>query len=284
MSSPGADVLYTSDLHGSEPHYREALDVARAVGARALLLGGDLAPHGSIETQKTFYETFLVPLFRAYLLEPDAPTVWWIMGNDDWAAHVNLLEEARLPRFRHAHGRVLPFLDGWSIVGLACVPASPFALKDWERWEEGLGPATRWEGFRSVVGGGSHRFSFVGRERNEAMAHELAALEHAWPDDSSRTVCMFHGPPHGTACDQLHGRVHVGSHEIRRFLERLGPALSLHGHIHESPLVSGRFSDRVGATVCVNPGQSPREPLAAVTFSMSDPVGTLRHTRLVPPR
>lgn len=274
-----ADVFYTSDLHGSEPHYRQAIDAARASGARALLLGGDLAPHGSIELQQTFYERFFLPLIRAYLLDPSAPSVWWIMGNDDWAAHVTLLETARLPRFRHAHGRVLPFLDGWSIAGLACVPASPFALKDWERWEEGLGPATRWEGYRSVSGGGSHRFSFVGQEKKEAMAHEFEVLEHGWTE-SARTICMFHGPPHGTALDQLHGRVHVGSQETRRFLERRGPALSLHGHIHESPAVSGRYYDRVGSTLCVNPGQSPQAALAAVTFSMSDPAGTLRHTLL----
>jgi hypothetical protein len=193
------------------------------------------------------------------------------------------LEGAGLPRLRHAHGRVVPFLDGWLLAGLACVPASPFALKDWERWEEGLGPATKWHGFRSDAAGASRPFSFVGRERQFALADEFAALERAWPTaaaDASRVICMFHGPPNGTACDQLYGRIHVGSRETRRFLERHAPALSLHGHIHESPAVSGRFADRVGTTVCVNPGQSPREPLAAVSFSMSDPVGTLAHTIL----
>jgi Icc-related predicted phosphoesterase len=288
-----ADVLYTSDLHGSEPHCLETFEWARRLRARAILLGGDLARHGSIADQREFYERFFVPLLRAYFDEPGSADVWWIMGNDDWGTHVALLEGAGLPRLRHAHGRVIPFLDGWSLAGLACVPASPFALKDWERWEEGLGPATRWNGFRSDAAGMSHPFSFVGRERESTMAEEFAALERAWPaaaapaatwtgastaTDASRVLCMFHGPPYGTACDQIHGRIHVGSRETRRFLERHAPPLSLHGHIHESPAVSGRFTDRVGTTVCVNPGQSPRAPLAAVGFSMRDPVGTLAHT------
>ena len=279
-----ADVLYTSDLHGSEPHYLETLEWARRLHARAILLGGDLAPHGAIGDQRLFYESFLLPLLRAYLEEEGSADIWWIMGNDDWAAHVQLLEKSGLPRLRHAHGRVVPFLDGWSLAGLACVPVSPFALKDWERWEEGLGPATRWNGFKSDATGTSHPFSFVGHERDATMAGEFAALERAWPADESRVLCMFHGPPHGTACDQLHGRVHVGSRETRRFLERRLPTLSLHGHIHESPAVSGRFADPIGPTLCVNAGQSPKAPLAAVSFSMADPAGSLTHTLLGPMR
>jgi hypothetical protein len=61
---------------------------------------------------------------------------------------------------------------------------------------------------------------------------------------------MFHGPPHGTALDQIAGGVHVGSREVRRSMERSRPLLALHGHIHESTAVSGRFADRVGETIC----------------------------------
>jgi len=272
------DVLYTSDLHGSETHYRQTLDWARRSGVRAILLGGDLAPHGSIADQQAFYERFFLPLFRAYFKKEGAADIWWIMGNDDWAVHVALLERAGMPRLRHAHGRVCAFLDGWSLAGSAFVPASPFALKDWERWEDGLGASTRRDGFRSGADGQPLPFSFVGRERSEAIASEFATIGRQWPEDPSRVICMFHGPPYGTALDQLHGNVHVGSRETRRFLEERRPPLSLHGHIHESPDVSGKFADRVNETVCVNPGQDPRHPLRAVTFRMSDPAGTLRHT------
>jgi Icc-related predicted phosphoesterase len=55
--------------------------------------------------------------------------------------------------------------------------------------------------------------------------------------------------------------------------------VSLHGHIHESPAVSGRFADRVEETICVNPGQTPAA-LHAVTFRMDDPAASLRHTLL----
>jgi Icc-related predicted phosphoesterase len=36
--------------------------------------------------------------------------------------------------------------------------------------------------------------------------------------------------------------------------------LTLHGHVHESPKISGTFVDRIGATTIVNPGCDRKEP------------------------
>jgi len=77
-------------------------------------------------------------------------------------------------------------------------------------------------------------------------------------------VFNFHCPPYGTHLDlapkltkdlkpiTIAGAVqydHVGSKAIRKAIERHGPLLGLHGHIHES---SGM--DRVGRTLVLNPG------------------------------
>ena len=79
-----ADVLYTSDLHGHEPLYREALEAARQHRVRAIVLGGDLAPHADPPQQATFYRSFLLPLLREYFAEPGSADVAYIFGNDDW--------------------------------------------------------------------------------------------------------------------------------------------------------------------------------------------------------
>jgi Icc-related predicted phosphoesterase len=70
----------------------------------------------------------------------------------------------------------------------------------------------------------------------------------------------------------------VGSRETRKFLERRRPLLGLHGHIHESPAVSGRFADRLGPTICVNAGQRMGSSLHAVWFSLDDVAGSLTHS------
>ena len=275
---PEADVLYTSDLHGHPGLYREALEIARHYRVRAIVLGGDLAPHADPPQQAKFYRSFLLPLLRDYLAEPGSADVTYILGNDDWKTSGELLEAAGLERIRDAHCRVLPFLDGTQIAGLASVPLTPFVMKDWERWEEGREALqARLDGFRSVPGGSLTPFDFRGREETESLSRELSAIEAAIPA-GARLFCAFHGPPFGTACDQVAPGAHVGSRDVRGFIERVQPVLTLHGHIHESPEISGRFADRIGRTICVNPGQRMGSALHAVTFRVGDVPGTLRHT------
>ena len=39
------------------------------------------------------------------------------------------------------------------------------------------------------------------------------------------------------------------------FFMKYQPKLSLHGHIHESPDVTGRWYAKLGRTICIQPGQ-----------------------------
>lgn len=83
------------------------------------------------------------------------------------------------------------------------------------------------------------------------------------------TIFNLHCPPHGTPLDRapeltadlkvvLDGGepriVPVGSKAVRTLIEEIQPALSLHGHIHESKAVA-----RIGKTTCVNPGSAYSE-------------------------
>jgi Icc-related predicted phosphoesterase len=282
-----ADVLYTSDLHGSRSHYEAAFRLASELSVRAVVLGGDLAPMGDPGAQRQFFDSFLLPLLRERLAAPGAPRVFYIFGNGDWRANEAVLDEGRVPGLQYVHGRAAPFLDGTWIAGQNCVPPTPIRLKDWERWEAVPGASVRNDGERSSPDGSLHEFTFAGRERAESMEAEMEQLEttvrgatgssEAAAVAARSLVCVFHGPPYGTRLDQIAGGAHVGSRATRRFLERMRPALSLHGHIHESPTVSGSFADRIGATICVNPGQSPAA-FHAVSFRMDDIPGSLRHT------
>ena len=277
-----ADVLYASDLHGHTGLYRELIETAWRVRARAVVLGGDLAPHADVAAQRRFYAEFFLPLVREYLAKPGSADLYYVPGNDDWKASLTVLEESGVARLHPLHGRAMPFVPGGWIAGLGSVPITPFPMKDWDRWEEGLTPAAKMEGFRSEPDGGLRAFTFRGRERHESLAGDLNGLDREIPADADPLICVFHSPPYGTACDQIARGVHVGSRETRKYLERKGPLLGLHGHIHESPAVSGRFADLLGRTICVNAGQKMGGTLHAVWFAMDDPAGTLTHTLLGP--
>jgi len=281
-TAASADVLYTADLHGSRELYQETLILARKLGVRAVVLGGDLAPHSTVVDQGNFFQEFLIPLAREYRQESGSADLFYIMGNDDWSANLPRLVKSGIERFHHVHGVVRPFVGSSWIAGLGSVTLTPFALKDWERWEEGLSGPIRFDGFRSREDGSVHPFDFRGKELEEWMGKDLEGIAGELTPDRAPVVCAFHGPPHGTALDLIHGDVHVGSRVVRTFLEERKPLLSLHGHIHESPAVSGKFADRIGPTICVNPGQRMGSTLHAVWFRLEDIAGTLTHTLLGP--
>jgi Icc-related predicted phosphoesterase len=85
--------------------------------------------------------------------------------------------------------------------------------------------------------------------------------------------------------DLIQGGKSAGSHSIKAFIEEHQPLLILHGHIHESPDLSGAYFDRIGETLSINPGQSAwseRETgkLYAVTFEIEKVEETMTHTCL----
>ena len=80
-----------------------------------------------------------------------------------------------------------------------------------------------------------------------------------------------------TPLDQMPREKHVGSRAVRAFVERYAPPLTLHGHIHEAPQMSGRYAAQIGATWCVNPGHDPRR-FQAVALDTDDLDGTIEHT------
>jgi uncharacterized protein len=82
--------------------------------------------------------------------------------------------------------------------------------------------------------------------------------------DPHRAIFNFHAPPHGSNLDNApkldasmkyvaggQALVPVGSTAVRDAITAYGPALSLHGHIHE-----GRGAVKIGRTLAVNPGSS----------------------------
>jgi Icc-related predicted phosphoesterase len=82
--------------------------------------------------------------------------------------------------------------------------------------------------------------------------------------DRQRSIFNFHAPPYGSNLDNApkigedmryvsggQALIPVGSKAIRDSILEYGPALSLHGHIHE-----GRGAVKLGRTLAVNPGST----------------------------
>ncbi len=273
------DWFFTSDLHGQGALYEQLVAIVATRRPRAVLIGGDLAPHAAgpegVAHQRVFLEGFLVEFARRLREASPESDLLLLMGNDDWAANHDCLERHDGGLWRLLHDRVVE-VDGVPVAGLSWVPITPFSLKDWERWDDGEpeSPA-RLDGWVSGPRGLTP-YRFDPERREPTIASALASL--ATRTTPHETVFVLHSPPHGTRCDMIGARAHVGSRAIRAFVERHQPPLVLAGHIHESPRVSSSYRDILGRTVAVNPGQFGTQRLCGVWLDPARPTETLRHT------
>jgi uncharacterized protein len=279
---------FASDLHGDRARYRRLFEAVRAESPAAVFLGGDLLPAalgpstGPEGAQAEFIEQVLAPGFAALRAElgARAPRVFLILGNDDCRAEEGALiaAEARgLWDYAHEHRFAL---GRFAVYGYACVPPTPFRLKDWERYDVSRyvdpGCVPPEEGARSVP-------AEEGEVRWGTIQGDLERLAGA--DDLVDAVLLFHAPPYQTPLDRaaLDGKlvdhvpldVHVGSIAIRRFIERRQPAVTLHGHVHESARLTGEWRARIGRTHCLSAAHDGPE-LALVRFDPGRPEDAAR--------
>jgi Icc-related predicted phosphoesterase len=270
-------LLFATDPHGNTAAYEALRERARALDVDAIVLGGDLTPlpHGGgdrVRKQLAFVREWLADWLRR-VREGQRARVFAIFGNDDWACcapHLARLADQGL--VVPLHGQAVPLDDERWIAGYSCVPVTPFSMSDWDRFDA-PGWAPRHPP-RNVVLSEVRGDDGVLREGTLAdlaarptIEADLAALAGA--SDPARTVYVTHSPPWDTALDVMHGRAHIGSRALRDFVLRHQPPLTLHGHVHESPALTGRIDDRLGATLCVNPGAS-RQRLRAAQVDLDD--------------
>ena len=166
------------------------------------------------------------------------------------------------------------------VYGYACIPPSPFRLKDWERYDVSRfvdpGSYPPEEGWHT----GPADPSGPGRP---TIQGELA--EMVGEDDLREAILLVHVPPYGSKLDRaaLDGKavdhapldVHVGSIAVRRLIEARQPLLTLHGHVHESARLTGSWSDRIGRTVCLSAAHDGPE-LAVVRLESARPEAATR--------
>ncbi len=272
-----------SDLHGSPSRYRSLWRAAAAEGPALIFLAGDLLPgglgHGAREpeVEGDFIEDFMADGFLALRAElgRDAPRVLLIPGNDDPASCAAALArgEAR-GAWESLHDRRTT-VAGRPVYGYACVPPSPFLLKDWERYDVSRyvdpGSVSPEEGWRSQP-----MDAFELRWRT--IARELEALTEG--QDLRRAVMLFHVPPYDTPLDlaDLGGRMvehvpldpHIGSIAVRRLIQARQPWLSLHGHVHESSRLSGHWKAHLGETVMLQAAHED-PALHLIRFDLDEP-------------
>lgn len=281
-------VFFVSDLHGKVEKYSRLFEAIASDKPAAVFLGGDLLPSGLLAlanaaaTHDDFLSDFLEPNLsdlRSELGE-SYPRFYVILGNDDLRAEEDAVREmAAKGLWNYIHNTSMRY-DRWTVYGYSHVPPTPFRLKDWERYDVSRyvdpGCISPEEGARSVEVDRS-------KKRYATIADDLDNL--AGEDDMEYAVFLFHSPPYRTALDRaaLDGKrvedvpldVHVGSIAMKRFIETRQPLVTMHGHVHESAELTGRYMERLGRTYMLSAAHAGPE-LALVRFDLEDPGGATR--------
>ncbi|OPL19965.1 MAG: hypothetical protein AVO35_00470 [Candidatus Aegiribacteria sp. MLS_C] len=279
--------FFCSDLHGDQVKYRSLFEAVLRDGPEAVFLGGDLFPGAFASLAQgrdsgEFLEETLAGGFLALRQEmsEDYPEVFVILGNDDGRyLEPAVLEWDSRGLWHYSHGRFLD-LDRFRVFGYSYVPPTPFMLKDWEKYDVSRfvdpGSVHPSDGMHSVpVSDYELAFSTIRDDLSEMTSGQ----------DLSDTIMLFHSPPYGTDLDRaaLDGvqvdhaplDVHVGSIAISRLIKAKQPLVTLHGHVHESASLTGRWMERMGGTFMFSAGHDGPE-LALVEFDPENPASAVR--------
>lgn len=224
-------IVYATDIHGEDEVYNRLLKKAKKLKAKAVIIGGDLNSYltlmaaNGIELQRFFLERYLLPLLEKFV-KSNKIDVFIMMGNDDYSINMDLLEKAEKRGVLKVMNEKAHPIGEKTIVGYSYINPSDklvFPINDWVMDEK-------------------------------KIKHGLDKTAKNVGGDNM--ILAAHPPPKNTKLDIHYDGSHVGSEGVRKFIEEKQPYLSLHGHIHESPSLSGEIKDKIGKTLCINPGNA----------------------------
>lgn len=255
-----ARILYTADLHGNKKQYQKLFNYAKKTKPDAIIIGGDITPKDpklrTIELQKAFLKNFLLASIKKFNETNPETSVMLIMGNDDFKANYFYLKENE-KKFKYIVLDNKPIKwKAYFVIGYSYVPYTPFKYKDWEKADlidekETDRKDIILSGIKSTNNGFiKHNIDLDQRE--DSIEQDLNNILKEI--NATKTIMVVHTPPHNTSLDLIHDGRHVGSKALKKIIEEKQPALTLHGHIHESVKVSGKFIEKIGNTISISPG------------------------------
>lgn len=261
-------LLFVTDLHGCTWKYDRLYQTAQRHGVGIVLNGGDLLPkEGNSFQQDRFITGYLQRHFQQF----DQAKIHYLcyLGNDDLKIFDPLFE-ATCQQYQHIHhiAQRMITLNDLAFIGMNWVVDYPFRLKDRCRkdTDDYIFQTQFGTGLLSTANGWKELDDwFAYANALPTIADELKNLPQ--PVDMQRSVYMIHMPPANLGLDVCGHGGKVGSIAIYDFLQEHQPRLALHGHIHESPEVSGAWKAKIGNTACIQPGQMKKFTYVVIDFA-----------------
>jgi len=272
-------LLFVTDLHGSKWKYDQLFEVAKEFGANVVINGGDMLPKNGEPFRQ---DEFIIDFLNNHFARFNSAGIYYLCypGNDDLRIFDQLFEDVcNRYTFIVCLAQRKFEVGGYEFIGMNLVVDYPFRLKDRCRMDTddytfqeqfGTGLLSTPDGWQEI----DDWFTYV--KKLPTIEEELDRLVR--PRDMAKSVYVLHMPPSGLGLDKCSYGAEVGSKATYNFLNKYQPKLSLHGHIHESPEVTGRWCAKLGRTICIQPGQL--DEFTYVTIDLS----TMKFDRIMEQR
>ncbi len=228
-------VMTIADLHQSSAHYRKLPKLVREHKPDLVALVGDFLGAFEDESSKQLSIKETVGLLS------QLPTrLVFVKGNheeENWGEFVHLWPHDRVP---------LVALNGTAFtLGPLVIVGFPCDLGYDEAWYASL---PKLGNTVTMVPGHSGR---PGLPSDPAQWFPRLLRHHG---AAARALWLMHEPPVGAPLGGERTRNESWTEAIEQFM----PQLVVSGHDHEAPLKHKKWHHRLGSTVCLNVGQSPK--------------------------
>ena len=250
-------ILYVTDLHGADWKYDRIFEAAKTMKVDMVLNGGDMMPlRGNLLHQDRFIIDFLDEYFSNF----NSEKIYYItmLGNDDLQKFDDFFQKT-CDKYKYIIniGNSIFEFNSYEFIGFFLVPDLPFALKDRARKDAKKFEFPKQFG-KPVI---STSKGWIKIDDWFSYADTLPTIEDeindlVRPSNMEKAIYIIHTPPSNLSLDVCHDGRKVGSKAVYEFLKKNQPLLSFHGHIHESCEVSGKWYNKIGRTLCIQPGQS----------------------------
>jgi uncharacterized protein len=308
-------IFFATDIHGSDVCWRKFLNAGAFHKADVLVMGGDMTGKAMVPITGSGTSWKVTLQEQLHALEgEDAVVAMEKRIRDrgyypirlspeemaDWQGHPEKVDE----RFKQ---EMLDQVTRWMALaderlagkGIKCVvsPANDDMfeidpiISAAELVELGESNLIQLDGFSLVSTGWANPTPW--KTFRELPEDELRVrIDNLVKDvaDRQRSIFNFHAPPYGSNLDNApkigedmryvsggQALIPVGSKAIRDAILEYGPALSLHGHIHE-----GRGAVKLGRTLAVNPGSTYEDGvLQAAIVDLDEKKGEVKRYLLI---
>lgn len=241
--------LFTSDLHGRKMHYEKIYNLYKMHKLDLIIIGGDLFKYThNKEEQISFLINYLKDFFNSFSIP-----IIILPGNSDWPVSIKTLEELKLSKINIIGNNKSLTVNGTRLIGYEYVRPHVF------RQKHGVKRDLKEDEF--IFDEDSY---ISDDEGNIIKIDETFLTSQTSIEEDLKELCISdaiwitHSPPYGGKLDLTADKIHIGSQAITRKIRSIQPKLVLSGHVHEAPIISGSWVDKIGNSFCINPGQDDK--------------------------